>query len=120
MEEPAFVVGASAPPDRRFSTFLRWVVQQDAPQLFARLLQSPVKIERLYGLLGLWLTDPKEFDKAAPKFKSDREVLTEWNADTKERRTVSEIATDIGKAKYDFDIRNRLQKPLTIFARYKK
>jgi hypothetical protein len=105
-----FTVGASMPPSGRFAVFLRWLVQKDAPTRFAGLLRSPLKLERLYGLLGLWLTDPAEFDKALPAFKRDKETITEISADSPKDRTVAELATD----------RDRLGKPLTTFPRYAK
>jgi hypothetical protein len=119
-EDRDFMLCASAPPYGRCATFLRWLVLKDAPQRFARLIQSPVKVERLYGLLGLWLTDPTEFDKAAPAFKRDAEQITDWWADSPKRSTIAGIAAEIAKGTYDFAVRDRLQKPLTIFARYSK
>jgi hypothetical protein len=116
-----FTVAASAPPSGRCATFFQWLLRKDAPERFAHLLTSPVAVERVYGLLGLWLTDPTAFSKALPRLERDGSPVTELVGDVKTTRSVSELARRIKKGEhYDPLIRDRLGKPLTIFPRYGK
>ncbi|MBI4606403.1 MAG: HEAT repeat domain-containing protein, partial [Planctomycetes bacterium] len=92
-------IGAGAACSDEAAAFRMLLARPDAAAAFKDLLERARLGGQLYGLCGLWHTDPVAFRAALPRYAASRELLTvQWYGCLVDRRPVGELVRAEGPA----------------------